>query len=120
MIAKTNMKPSRRLLNFFGISAIACTSLCDLQAQNLRDDIALVDQMIAVKSQIDLNKELNIHLRLIKEKHSASVYSLQGAKISYVGGRKSSAREAFMSIKPSDKAYEEMVFSYFICKHGGG
>ena len=66
-----------------------------------------------MKSQIDLNKELNIHLRLIKEKHSASVYSLQGAKISYVGGRKSSAREAFMSIKPSDKAYEEMVFSYF-------
>lgn len=113
MIAKTNFKPSRRLLNFFGISALACASITDVNAQNLRDDVALVDQMIAMKSQIDLTKELDIHLRLMKEKHSGSVYSLQQAKIDYVNGRKTSARAAFMSIKPSDKAYGEMVFSYF-------
>lgn len=96
-----------------GISALVGTSATTLQAQNQRDDIALVDQMISAKSKIDLTKELSIHLRLIKDLYSPSVYSLQDAKISYVSGSKTKARQAFTSIKPTDKAYPEMVFSYF-------
>ena len=113
MIAKKNFIASRKLLNFFGIYALACASITDANAQNLRDDVALVDKMIAIRSEIDLTKELDIHLRLMKESYSGSVYSLQQAKIDYISGRRSSAREAFMSVKPSDKAYDEMVFSYF-------
>jgi tetratricopeptide (TPR) repeat protein len=110
MIAKKNMKPCKRLLGLFGASALACASA---SAQNLRDDVALVDQMIEVKGQIDLTKELSIHLRLMKDAYSGSVYSLQEAKIAYVSGRKTQARQAFSSIKSDDSAFEEMVFSYF-------
>ena len=51
MTAKSKIWPTKRLLKLFGISALACTPMIDLGAQKLRDDIALVDQMIEIKSK---------------------------------------------------------------------
>ena len=92
------------LTSMLGISAVA---------QNLDDDLALVDSFLSLRQQVDLMKELDIHLRLLRERYPANVVAIQEAKIAYAKSQKSKARSIFAKIPNTDPFYGEMVFTFF-------
>lgn len=82
-------------------------------AQNLEDDLNLVDSFLSLKQKVDLSKELDIHLRLLKERYPANVVAIQEAKIAYSNNQKSKARSIFSKIDKNDEFFGEMVFTFF-------
>ena len=100
-------------LSFLIVSTLTSFIGLNANAQNIDDDLALVDNFLSLRKQVDLMKELDIHLRLLRERYPANVVSIQEAKIAYAKNQKSKARSIFAKIKNNDPFYGEMVFTYF-------
>ena len=80
----------------------------------MQDDLSLVDGMLNAKAQgLDLGKELDIHMRILKSNYPANILKIQEAKIQYSKDQKARARSLFAEIGKSDKNFREMVFTYF-------
>jgi len=100
-------------LSFLIVSTLTSFIGFNASAQNMEDDFALVDGFLSLRSQVDLMKELEIHIRLLKERYPSNVVSIQEAKIAYAKNQKSKARSIFAQIKKNDPFYGEMVFTFF-------
>ena len=100
-------------LSFLIVSTLTSFIGFNANAQNMEDDFALVDGFLSLRKQVDLMKELDIHIRLLKERYPSNVVSIQEAKIAYAKNQKSKARSIFSQIKKTDPFYGEMVFTFF-------
>ncbi|NQZ56221.1 MAG: tetratricopeptide repeat protein [Lentisphaeraceae bacterium] len=107
---KTKFKKSH--LAFLGFTSFSTLFSPQVVAQNKLDDIAIVDRMLEQRT-IDLISELDLQLRVLKERYSAAVVAMQTGKIKYIAGQKSSARRAFSSVPQSDEEFQEMVFTFY-------
>lgn len=110
---KKHLYLKKSSLSFLVVSALTSVFTLNTNAQNMEDDFALVDSFLSLRQQVDLMKELDIHLRLLRERYPANVVSIQEAKIAYAKNQKSKARSIFAKIKNTDPFYGEMVFTFF-------
>jgi hypothetical protein len=80
----------------------------------MQDDLALVDGMLRVKAQgFNLDKELEIHMRLLQDRYPANILTIQKAKIEYSKDQKTKARNLFAKVPKNDANFREMVFIQF-------
>lgn len=113
MIDDKRLNPKKSTLAFLGISALSSFVCLQSQAQNKEDDLALIDKMLEYSQQVDLEKEMKLQLRILKDRYNATVVSIQQGKIKYYSQQPSSARRAFMAIPKTDPEFEEMIFTFF-------
>ena len=94
------LNPKKSTLAFLGFSALS--SMVCLQAQNKEDDLALIDKMLEYGTQINLEKEMKLQMRILKDRYNSTVVSIQQGKIKYYSQQNSSARRAFLAIPKYD------------------
>ena len=110
---KKQLHYKKSSLSFLIVSTLTSFIAFNANAQNMEDDFALVDGFLSLRQDVDLMKELEIHIRLLKERYPSNVVSIQEAKIAYVKNQKSKARSLFSQVAKNDPFYGEMVFTFF-------
>jgi tetratricopeptide (TPR) repeat protein len=115
MIVQKKKKSSRMsVVTLLGITFLSSMLPLQLSAQIMEDDLGLVDKMLEAKSfGLNLDKELDIHMRILRDLYPANILKIQDGKVQYSKGNKAKARGLFSSVKSTDANFREMVFTFF-------